>query len=144
MTENCALCGKKIGLFAQHPLLFGQQAEQLCGDCFDRLYALSPAQRAQVLLREGTPKRPDALRAEAEQHAEAWEKTKEAADFAVQGVECEGCAYKKACPVCPAQRLQDLQCGHCNPAVCKITRQLVADGVKKLNVRENENLEHGE
>jgi len=74
MAENCALCGKKIGLFAQHPLLFGQQAEQLCGDCFDRLYALSPAQRAQVLLREGTPKRPDALRAEAEQHAEAWEK----------------------------------------------------------------------
>ncbi len=66
-------------------------------------------------------------------YAEAWEKTKAAADEVVQGVECVGCAYEKVCPKCPASRLKDLSSGHCNPAVCEMTRRLVAAGVKKLD-----------
>lgn len=69
-------------------------------------------------------------------YAEAWEMTKKAADEIVQAVECVGCAYEKTCPKCPAFRLRDLHSGHCNPAVCELTRKLVAAGVKKLDVPE--------
>lgn len=76
-------------------------------------------------------------------YAEAWEATKAAADTVLQGAECEGCAYKKACPLCPVLRLKGLDSGHCNPEVCEVTRKLVADGVLKLDVRDNEDIEHG-
>ena len=66
-------------------------------------------------------------------YAQAWEETKKAADSVVQGIECVGCAYEKICPECPSFRLNDLHNGHCNPAVCKMTRRLVAAGIKKLD-----------
>ena len=65
-------------------------------------------------------------------YAEAWEKTKAAADEVVQAVECVGCAYAKACPQCPSYRLKDLKCGHCRPEVCELYRRLVLAGVKPL------------
>lgn len=65
-------------------------------------------------------------------YAEAWEATKKAADQVVQAVECAGCAYEKTCAKCPTFRLKDLHSGHCNSAVCEMTRRLVAAGVKKL------------
>lgn len=69
-------------------------------------------------------------------YKEAWEETKRAADRVVQAAECVGCAYQKACPKCPAYRLKDFKSGHCNPAVCEMTRRLVAAGVKKLEQAE--------
>jgi len=66
-------------------------------------------------------------------YAEAWEKTKAAADAIVQAVECKDCAYAKACPKCPAYRLKDLECGHCRPEVCQLYRRLVLAGVKPLS-----------
>lgn len=65
-------------------------------------------------------------------YAEAWEKTKEAADEVLLGVECVGCPYDKLCPKCPSMRLTGLYTGHCKPEVCELTRRLVAAGVKKL------------
>lgn len=65
-------------------------------------------------------------------YAEAWEKTKQAASEVVYGAECVGCPYDKTCPKCPSHRLKDLYSGHCNPAICDLTRKLVAAGVKKL------------
>ena len=47
-------------------------------------------------------------------------------------IECEGCAYKTACPSCPIIRAGGVGKGHCDPAVCELTRRLVAAGVKKL------------
>jgi len=66
-------------------------------------------------------------------YAEAWVKTKEAAGEILLGRECVGCPYDNLCPKCPAMRLTDLKNGHCNPAVCELTRKLVAAGVKKLD-----------
>lgn len=65
-------------------------------------------------------------------YAEAWEKTKAAADAVVQAVECAGCPYDKSCAKCPSYRLKDMSCGHCRPEVCELTKRLVAAGVKKL------------
>ncbi len=64
--------------------------------------------------------------------AEAWEKTKKAAQEILLGRECVGCAYDKLCPKCPATRLTGLDTGHCNPDVCEVTKRLVAAGVKKV------------
>lgn len=69
-------------------------------------------------------------------YAEAWEKTKEAAQGILLGMECVGCAYDKVCPKCPAMRLTGLYTGHCKPEVCEITRRLVAAGVRKLKQSE--------
>ena len=66
-------------------------------------------------------------------YAEAWEKTKQAADEAVRAVECEGCPYDKVCFKCPALRWLDLKSGHCNPVACELTRKLVEAGVEKLD-----------
>ena len=71
-------------------------------------------------------------------YAEAWEKTKAEADAVAQAIECDGCAYRKACPTCPAVRLTDLHSGHCNPRICELTRQQIADGSLRLGQR-NEN-----
>ena len=68
--------------------------------------------------------------------ADAWVKTKAAADSVVRGMECVDCAYDKECPKCPTLRLKDLESGHCNPEVCEMTRRLVAAGVKKLKQSE--------
>lgn len=65
-------------------------------------------------------------------YADAWKKTVAAAEEVMYGSECEGCPYDEVCPKCPAVRLTDLHRGHCNPAVCELTRNLVAAGVKKL------------
>ena len=65
-------------------------------------------------------------------YAEAWEKTKEAVQEVLLGMECVGCPYDKLCPKCPSMRLTGLYTGHCNPDVCEVTRRLVAAGVKKL------------
>lgn len=65
-------------------------------------------------------------------YSEAWQKTVKAASEVVYGAECVGCAYDKTCAKCPAFRLKDLYSGHCNPAICELTRKLVAAGVKKL------------
>lgn len=64
--------------------------------------------------------------------AEAWEKTKELAQNILLGSECVGCPYDKACPKCPAVRLNGLDTGHCNPQICELTRKLVAAGVRKF------------
>ncbi|MBQ3504436.1 MAG: radical SAM protein [Oscillospiraceae bacterium] len=66
-------------------------------------------------------------------YADAWERTKEAAEEILLGMECVGCPYDKLCPKCPAMRLTGLYTGHCNPKVCEVTRRLVAAGVKKLD-----------
>ena len=66
-------------------------------------------------------------------YAEAWKRTVEAAAQVIYGMECVGCVYDKVCPKCPALRLTGLNTGHCNPAVCELTRKLVAAGVKKLD-----------
>ena len=66
-------------------------------------------------------------------YAEAWKHTVAAAEEVLQGAECVGCPYDKVCPKCPALRLTGLKTGHCNPAVCDLTRRLVAAGVKKLD-----------
>lgn len=66
-------------------------------------------------------------------YAEAWERIKRYVSEAVLGIECVGCPYDNVCPKCPAIRLKDLRSGHCNPAVCELTRKLVAAGVKKLD-----------
>lgn len=66
-------------------------------------------------------------------YAEAWKQTVEAASYVKYGKECVGCAYDKVCPKCPTHRLTGLKTGHCNPAVCELTRKLVAAGVKKLD-----------
>lgn len=65
-------------------------------------------------------------------YSEAWEKIKAATAEMLRGAECVDCAYNKVCPKCPAKRLTGLYTGHCNPAVCEMTRRLVAAGVKKL------------
>lgn len=65
-------------------------------------------------------------------YAQAWEKTKEAAQELLLGAECVDCPYDKLCPRCPAMRLTGFYTGHCNPKVCDVTRRLVAAGVKKL------------
>ena len=66
-------------------------------------------------------------------YAEAWEKTKEAAQEILLGMECVGCPYDELCPKCPALRLTGMYTGHCDPKVCEVTRRLVAAGVKKLD-----------
>lgn len=66
-------------------------------------------------------------------YAEAWKHTVAAAAEVVHGIECAGCPYDAVCPKCPALRLTGLKTGHCNPAVCELTRRLVAEGVKKLD-----------
>ena len=65
-------------------------------------------------------------------YADAWKHTVEAASQVIQGIECEGCAYDAVCPKCPTLRLTGLTTGHCNPAVCEMSRHLVAAGVHKL------------
>lgn len=69
-------------------------------------------------------------------YAEAWERTKKAVSEMLLGMECVDCPYDKTCPKCPAIRLLDFHSGHCNPAVCELTRKLVAAGVKKLDAPE--------
>lgn len=71
-------------------------------------------------------------------YAEAWEKTKEAAQEILLGAECVGCPYDKVCPTCPPMRLTGLYTGHCNPMVCEVTKRLVAAGVKKLPEEHND------
>ena len=69
-------------------------------------------------------------------YAEAWRQTNQVVQKIVHAAECVGCPYDKTCPFCPAYRVKDLHNGHCNPAVCELTRKLVAAGVKKLDVPE--------
>lgn len=69
-------------------------------------------------------------------YAEAWEETKAMVDKMLRGAECVGCPYDAVCPKCPVMRLTSLHSGHCNPAVCELTRKLVAAGVKKLDQAE--------
>ena len=66
-------------------------------------------------------------------YAEAWKITVDAASKVQLGVECVGCPYDKTCPKCPSMRLTDLHSGHCNTAICDLTRRMVAAGVKKLD-----------
>ncbi len=63
--------------------------------------------------------------------AKAWERTQATAAEVLLPVECEGCAYEKVCVRCPVLRSPKLD-GHCDPAICELTRRLVAAGVKKL------------
>lgn len=65
-------------------------------------------------------------------YADAWEKTQQAAQGILLGMECVDCRYSKVCPKCPAMRLTGLYTGHCNPDVCEVTRKLVEVGVRKL------------
>lgn len=69
-------------------------------------------------------------------YSEAWKKVKAAAERIILPVECFSCPYDSVCPKCPAHRLSDLHSGHCDPAVCEMTRKLVAAGVKKLDIAE--------
>lgn len=64
---------------------------------------------------------------------EAWEKTVAAMEKVCDPVECNGCAYKKACRKCVVMRSEDIYSGHCNPNVCELTKRLVAAGVRKLD-----------
>lgn len=62
----------------------------------------------------------------------AWEQIRKASSEYLIPIECEGCAYRKACLSCPILRGGKVGNGHCDPAVCEMTRRLVAAGVKKL------------
>ena len=64
---------------------------------------------------------------------EAWDKTVASMEKVCDPVECNGCAYKKACPRCIYIRTDDIFSGHCNPDICELTKRLVAAGVKKLD-----------
>ena len=77
-------------------------------------------------------------------YAEAWAKTVDATQKIINPVECNGCAYIKACPKCIATRSPDLNSGHCDPQVCEYTKRLVAAGVKKLDKpqEDDEEIEH--
>ena len=77
-------------------------------------------------------------------YAQAWEKTKKVADSVVQGIECEGCAYRKVCTPCPALRLTDLHSGHCNSKVCELTLLQVAEGALRLVDQADQDAEHDE
>lgn len=66
-------------------------------------------------------------------YSEAWKKTVEIGETVLQPAECDGCAYLSACPKCITYRAIDLFAGHCNPNICKMTKRLVAAGVKKLD-----------
>ena len=68
----------------------------------------------------------------AEDFLPAWQKVQEINRNYLAPVECEGCAYKNACFSCPVLRSGKVGNGHCDPAVCELTRKLVASGVKKL------------
>lgn len=61
MAEVCALCGKKLSLFSQNALNCTGTTEIFCGDCYDRLYDLSPIQRARLVLEKGHPNDRDSL-----------------------------------------------------------------------------------
>lgn len=62
----------------------------------------------------------------------AWEQMLNIGANYLMPIECEGCAYKKACLPCVVARSGKAGNGHCDPAVCEMTRKLVAAGVKKL------------
>ncbi len=74
--------------------------------------------------------------------AQAWEQTKKMAAEILLPVECVGCAYEKVCVRCPMTRSPKRD-GHCDPAICDLTRQLVTAGVKKLGAPEPVDPEHG-
>lgn len=66
----------------------------------------------------------------------AWEQIRKVSSEYLTPIECEGCAYRKACLSCPVARGGKVGNGHCDPAVCEMTRKLVAAGVKKLEQTE--------
>lgn len=68
----------------------------------------------------------------AEDFGAAWEQMLRIGSEYLMPIECEGCAYIKACLSCPILRGGKVGNGHCDPAVCEMTRRLVAAGVKKL------------
>lgn len=68
-----------------------------------------------------------------EDFALAWQRMVDATNKFLNPVECEGCAYKKACLACPVLRSGKVGNGRCDPEVCELTRKLVAAGVKKLD-----------
>lgn len=71
-------------------------------------------------------------------YEEAWTKTVDATQKIINPVECSGCAYIKACPKCIINRTLYLNSGHCDPQVCEYTKRLVAAGVKKLDMRQED------
>ncbi len=62
----------------------------------------------------------------------AWKQMLSIGKNFIMPIECEGCAYIKVCLSCPLLRGGKVGGGHCDPAVCDMTRKLVAAGVKKL------------
>lgn len=72
----------------------------------------------------------------AEDFGPAWERMQDIGKNFLVPIECEGCAYRKACLSCPILRGGKVGNGHCDPAVCEMTRKLVAAGVKKLDIAE--------
>lgn len=80
----------------------------------------------------------------AEDFTTAWNQMKEIGKTFLLPVECEGCAYIKACQSCPVVRSGKAGNGHCDPAVCEMTRKLVAAGVRKLDQQEAAESEHTE
>lgn len=62
----------------------------------------------------------------------AWKQMLEISSEYLMPIECEGCAYRKACLSCPVLRSGKVGNGHCDPDICKMTRKLVAAGVKTL------------
>ncbi len=68
-----------------------------------------------------------------EDFATAWETIRQQHNTYPMPVECEGCAYRKACLSCAVLRSGKVGNGHCDPAICEMTRRLVAAGVKKLD-----------
>lgn len=67
------------------------------------------------------------------QFMNAWEQITNASKKYLMPVECEQCPYRTVCLGCPAHRSSKENPGHCDPAVCNMTKQLVAAGVKKLD-----------
>lgn len=71
-------------------------------------------------------------------YAEAWEETKALVDKVLRGAECVGCPYDSVCPKCPVMRSTSTHSGHCNPDVCELSRRFVAAGVRKLDMRQED------
>lgn len=64
--------------------------------------------------------------------AEAWKKTNETANHFKRPAECEGCVYREACKSCVAEHASGAPVGQANPAVCRRTKYLIAEGLLKL------------
>lgn len=64
--------------------------------------------------------------------AEAWKKVWQEAAAVKLPIECNGCAYRKACISCPAIRMDSGSEGHCSTFCCDYAKKLCAAGLRHI------------